>query len=90
MLRNLALKKPDKPIQVPEGLDEFGSIKYNVTNCIRCKKCEKICPEKAIEFIRELYEDKRFFIETVQAKRAISSSVTSPLPSGSQLIALFA
>jgi len=54
MLRNLALKKPDKPIPVPEGLDEFGTIKYNVTKCIGCKKCEEICPEKAIEFIREL------------------------------------
>lgn len=53
MLRNLALKKPDKPIPVPEGLDEFGTIKYNVTKCIGCKKCEEICPEKAIEFIRE-------------------------------------
>ena len=34
-------------------LDEFGTIKYNVTKCIGCKKCEEICPEKAIEFIRE-------------------------------------
>lgn len=53
MLRNLALKKPEKPIQVPDGLEEFGSVEYNLAKCIGCKKCEEVCPEKAVEFIDE-------------------------------------
>lgn len=54
MLKNLTLKKPEKAIPVPEGLEEFGRIECNITKCIGCKKCEEICPEKAIEFVREL------------------------------------
>jgi coenzyme F420-reducing hydrogenase delta subunit/NAD-dependent dihydropyrimidine dehydrogenase PreA subunit len=53
MLRNLALKKPKTPIPVPEGLEEFGTIRHNLSKCIGCKRCEEICPEKAIEFVRE-------------------------------------
>jgi len=53
MLVNLALKKPEKPIQVPEGFEEFGSVDCNLIKCIGCKKCEEVCPEKAIEFIDE-------------------------------------
>jgi len=54
MLRNLALKKPEKAIPVPEELEEFGRIECDLTRCIGCKKCEEICPEEAVEFVREL------------------------------------
>jgi len=53
MAKNLALKKPEKPIAVPEGLEEWGRIEYNVAKCIGCKKCEENCPEKAITFVNE-------------------------------------
>ena len=53
MLRSLALKKPEKAIPVPEELKEFGRIEVDLLKCIGCKKCEEICPEKAVEFIRE-------------------------------------
>lgn len=53
MLRNLALKKPEKPIPVPEELKEFGRIEYNLTQCIGCRRCGEVCPEKAIDFIQE-------------------------------------
>jgi coenzyme F420-reducing hydrogenase delta subunit/ferredoxin len=51
MLRNIALKIPEKPIPVPEGLEEFGKISIDLTKCIGCKKCDEVCPEKAIETI---------------------------------------
>ena len=54
MIRNLALRKPDKSIPVPEGLEEFGKIEFTPSKCIGCKKCEEICPEKAIMSTREL------------------------------------
>lgn len=54
MIKNLALKGPEKPIAVPEGLEEFGQIVFNPKRCIGCRKCEEICPEKAIESTREL------------------------------------
>jgi len=53
MLRNLALKKPEKPIPVPEELKEFGRIEYNLTQCIGCRRCGEVCPEKAIDFVQE-------------------------------------
>ena len=54
MIKNLALKRPDKPVPVPEGLEEFGTIEFDPSKCIGCKKCEEICPEEAIESRREL------------------------------------
>lgn len=54
MIKNLALKRPEITITVPEGLEEFGKIKFNPSKCIGCRKCEEICPEKAIDSIREL------------------------------------
>jgi coenzyme F420-reducing hydrogenase delta subunit/formate hydrogenlyase subunit 6/NADH:ubiquinone oxidoreductase subunit I len=54
MIKNLALQCPDKPISVPEGLEEFGEIEFNPTKCIGCRKCEEICPEKAIDSTQEL------------------------------------
>ncbi len=54
MIKNLALRRPENVITVPEGLEEFGKIEFNPSKCIGCKKCEEICPEKAIDSIREL------------------------------------
>jgi coenzyme F420-reducing hydrogenase delta subunit/ferredoxin len=53
IVKNLARKKPEKPVQVPEGLQEFGTVKCDFSKCIGCKRCEETCPEKAIEFARE-------------------------------------
>ena len=53
MAKNLALKKPEKPIIVPDGLEEWGRIECDLTKCIGCKKCEENCPEKAITFVNE-------------------------------------
>lgn len=53
LVANLALKKPEKPIPVPEKLQEFGTVEQDIKKCIGCKKCEEICPEKAIEFTME-------------------------------------
>jgi F420-non-reducing hydrogenase iron-sulfur subunit len=53
MLKNLSLKKPEKPITVPDKLREFGRIEYDLTKCIGCKKCEEVCEEKAVDFLRE-------------------------------------
>lgn len=64
MLRNLATTMPAKPIEVPEGLGEFGRIEYNIEKCIGCKKCGNVCPEKAIDFVREL--DLPTIIQAVQ------------------------
>lgn len=54
MIKNLALKHPEKSIPVPEGLEEFGTIEFDPSKCIGCKKCEEVCPEEAIESRREL------------------------------------
>lgn len=54
MIKNLALKMPEKPIPVPEKLQEFGRLEQDVKKCTGCKKCEEICPEKAIEFSKLL------------------------------------
>jgi coenzyme F420-reducing hydrogenase delta subunit/formate hydrogenlyase subunit 6/NADH:ubiquinone oxidoreductase subunit I len=54
ILRNLAVEKPEKNVPVPEGLEEFGRIEFDLTKCIGCKKCEEICPEKAVESINYL------------------------------------
>lgn len=54
MIRNLALRRPDRAISVPEGLEEFGKIEFDPSKCIGCKKCEEICPEEAIGSTREL------------------------------------
>lgn len=51
MLKNLALKKPEKPIPVPDDLKEFGRIECDPIKCIGCKRCEEVCPEKAIDLI---------------------------------------
>ncbi|MEE9459189.1 MAG: 4Fe-4S binding protein, partial [Candidatus Bathyarchaeia archaeon] len=51
ILGNLSLKKPEKPILVPEGLKEFGSIECNLSECIGCKRCMEVCPEEAIDFV---------------------------------------
>jgi coenzyme F420-reducing hydrogenase delta subunit/NAD-dependent dihydropyrimidine dehydrogenase PreA subunit len=51
ILGNLSLKKPEKPILVPEGLIEFGSIECNLSECIGCKRCMEVCPEEAIDFV---------------------------------------
>jgi coenzyme F420-reducing hydrogenase delta subunit/ferredoxin len=53
MLKNLALRSPEKPIVVPDKLKEFGRIEYDLTKCIGCKKCEEVCKEKAVDFLRE-------------------------------------
>lgn len=54
LIQNLAIRKPTKAIPVPDGLEEFGSIVFDPSKCIGCKKCEDVCPEKAIESTREL------------------------------------
>ena len=54
ILRNIALKLPDKPIPVPEGLDEFGNLHCDVSSCIGCRKCGEVCPEEAINYVGEL------------------------------------
>lgn len=68
MVRNLALRRPEKAIPVPEGLEEFGRIEFDPAKCIGCKKCEEVCPEEAIEFTREL--DLPRILETVQRDEA--------------------
>ncbi len=66
MLKNLTTKLPAKPIEVPEGLGEWGRIEYSIEKCIGCKKCGEVCPEKAIDFAREL--DLPTIIQTVQGE----------------------
>jgi len=72
MLRNMALKKPEKAISVPDGLDEFGTIEYDLAKCIGCKKCEEKCPEKAIEFIKEF--DLQTILRTIS--KGVEGKVT--------------
>lgn len=54
ILRNIALKLPEKPIPVPEGLDEFGNLHCDLSSCIGCRKCGEVCPEEAINYVGEL------------------------------------
>ncbi len=54
MIERLASKIPEKPIPIPEPLDEFGTLQYDVNRCVTCLKCEKICPEEVFEFSKEL------------------------------------
>jgi ferredoxin len=74
LLRNLALKVPEKPLPVPEGLEEFGTVAWNLSKCIGCKKCEEICPEDAIEFVRKF--DLPSIIQTVSSVEEASVKPT--------------
>jgi len=50
-LMQLAIRRPEKPIQVPEDVQGFGMIvkKENRTgNCLACQKCVEICEDDAI------------------------------------------
>lgn len=53
LLEALSQKKPKNSIPVPDELKEFGSVECNLSECIGCKKCMEICPEKAIDFTDE-------------------------------------
>jgi F420-non-reducing hydrogenase iron-sulfur subunit len=98
LITNLALKKPEKPILVPEKLQEFGTIEQNLKKCIGCKKCEEVCPEKAIEFTREfdlpaIFEStteteegkvtkRRLLYETIVKVAVKPASKAIPVPEG--------
>jgi coenzyme F420-reducing hydrogenase delta subunit/NAD-dependent dihydropyrimidine dehydrogenase PreA subunit len=64
MLKNLAQTIPEKPVPVPEGLEEFGRIECDIRKCIGCKKCGEVCPEEAIDFVREF--DLPTILQTVK------------------------
>ena len=50
-LMKLAVKRPKKPIEVPEGVQGFGMIvrkESRTGNCLACQKCVTICEDDAI------------------------------------------
>lgn len=50
LIKKLAIKQPERPIELPKGALGFGDIKYNPLNCIACRKCEEVCPNSALTF----------------------------------------
>lgn len=50
LIKNLAVKKPDKSIKLPENTLGFGKVDYNPLICIACRKCEDRCPNSALTF----------------------------------------
>ncbi|MHA1593693.1 MAG: 4Fe-4S binding protein [Candidatus Baldrarchaeia archaeon] len=48
LLRELAIKEPEGPIEVPEGLEGFGEVHYNPAACIACGKCINVCEDDAL------------------------------------------
>ncbi|MFX0093653.1 MAG: hypothetical protein ACFFBD_18015, partial [Candidatus Hodarchaeota archaeon] len=45
MITKLACKMPENPIEVPEGLEGFGTIEINNFTCISCHKCKDLACE---------------------------------------------
>jgi formate hydrogenlyase subunit 6/NADH:ubiquinone oxidoreductase subunit I len=63
LIRKIAIKKPEKVINVPEGLRGFGKVTALQSLCIGCHKCEEICkldaPLVENKFdLPSLFEDK--------------------------------
>lgn len=49
-IKRIAIKKPDKKIELPLGAIGYGDPEFEPLKCIACKKCVERCPNKAIEF----------------------------------------
>ncbi|MFX0064767.1 MAG: hydrogenase iron-sulfur subunit, partial [Candidatus Hermodarchaeota archaeon] len=45
MITKLACKMPEGSIEVPEGLEGFGTIEHKLTTCIGCQKCKDVACE---------------------------------------------
>lgn len=45
MITKLACKVPKEPIEVPEGLEGFGTIEHNLMTCVSCNKCKDLACE---------------------------------------------
>jgi len=67
MLKNISLKAPEKPVLVPQELEEFGRIECNLATCIGCKRCGEVCLEKAIDFKAEF--DLPLILQNIVGKK---------------------
>lgn len=47
-INKLKRKEPEKPVAVPEGLLGIGTVKLNLSRCIACKECVRICDYDAL------------------------------------------
>jgi ferredoxin len=47
-INKLKRKEPEKPVAVPEGLLGIGTIKMNLSRCIACNECVRICDYDAL------------------------------------------
>lgn len=47
-INKLKRKEPEKPVAVPEGLLGIGTVKLNLSRCIACKECIRICDYDAL------------------------------------------
>jgi coenzyme F420-reducing hydrogenase delta subunit/NAD-dependent dihydropyrimidine dehydrogenase PreA subunit len=53
-IAKIAIKNPSSSVNVPEGFKEYCTMLYNPKLCTVCEKCCDICPEEAVEVIREV------------------------------------
>jgi len=65
-IAKLALRKQVRSIPLPTGLDEFSRIRYMPERCVICDKCVDICPEKAMEVVKEI--DIQTIFKAVRAR----------------------
>ncbi|MHA1382929.1 MAG: 4Fe-4S binding protein [Candidatus Helarchaeota archaeon] len=50
IIKRIAIKKPNKIINIPLGAIGYGKPEFEPIKCIACKKCVERCPNQAIEF----------------------------------------
>ncbi|HUX99467.1 MAG TPA: 4Fe-4S binding protein [Candidatus Deferrimicrobium sp.] len=49
-IKKLKRKEPENPIEIPKGLLGIGTINLNLSKCIACKECVRICEYEALSF----------------------------------------
>ncbi len=62
LLKEIAVKEPENPIEVPEKLQGFGTIEQDINKCILCGACTRVCQDDAMELEKKIDLDRLFKI----------------------------
>ncbi|MHA1732219.1 MAG: 4Fe-4S dicluster domain-containing protein [Promethearchaeota archaeon] len=53
LIRDVAVKVPENPVEVPEELQGFGTVVRDMSKCVSCGACSRVCEEDAMVFAKE-------------------------------------